>query len=87
MQSVEPSKLKEKISQCNLVNSGDKDGIGKNTENLDVEQVKWKLYKVSLPEGKHFKLLGNDIEYVSRAIRKRFSNIHEPEESPYIQKR
>jgi hypothetical protein len=25
--------------------------------------------------------------YVSRAIRKRFSNIREPEESPYIQKR
>ena len=63
MQSVEPSKLKEKISQCNLVNSGDKDGIGNETENLDVEQVRWKLYKVSLPEGKHFKLLGNDIEY------------------------
>ncbi len=31
-------------------------------------------------------LLENNI-FVSRAIRKRFSNIREPEESPYIQKR
>jgi len=32
-------------------------------------------------------LMGQIVSYVSRAIRKRFSNIREPEESPYIQKR
>jgi hypothetical protein len=43
---------------------------------------------VPLHEVKHIGLRGqNQIIYVSRAIRKRFSNIREPEESPYIQKR
>jgi hypothetical protein len=59
MDSVDKSKLKEKIAFCNAVNSGDKDGIGNETENLEIEQVIWKLYKVK----NIFKLLGSDIEY------------------------
>jgi hypothetical protein len=46
MESVDSSKLKEKIAFCNAVNSGSKDGIGNETENLEIDQVVWKLYKV-----------------------------------------
>jgi hypothetical protein len=63
MESVDKSKIKEKILYCNAINSGSKDGIGNDTENLNVEQVIWKLYHVNIPDGKKFKLLGSDIEY------------------------
>lgn len=51
--------LKQKIRHCNMVNSGIKDGIGNETENLKLEQKKWKLYSIDLK----FKLLGNNIDY------------------------
>ena len=63
MEVVDKSKLKEKISYCNTVNSGMKDGIGNDTENLNVDQIIWKLYRINLPDSKTFKLLGSDIEY------------------------
>jgi hypothetical protein len=45
------------------------------------------LFHVSIETDLDWRLTQMLIVNVSRAIRKRFSNIREPEESPYIQKR
>lgn len=63
MKKVDDSKLIEKIKQCNIINSGTKDGIGNESENININQTKWNLYKIKIPDSEQFKLLGTNIEY------------------------
>ena len=65
LEKVDSTKLNEKITMCNMVNSGSKDGIGNETENIKTNQNRWQLYRVKRADGEHeqFKLLGMDIQY------------------------
>lgn len=63
LEPIDNAKLSEKLTLCNAVNSGTKDGIGNDSENINPAQTLWTLYRVKSISDKPFKLLNTDIEY------------------------
>lgn len=65
LEKVDNTKLNEKITMGNMVNSGSKDGIGNGTENIKTNQDRWQLYRVKMVNAanEQFKLLGTPIQY------------------------
>jgi hypothetical protein len=63
LEPIDNAKLCEKITMCNIVNSGTKDGIGNESDNIKTAQTLCHLYRVNPIDDNPFKLLNTDIEY------------------------